>query len=107
MLRIMIVIFTLQKLSSVMEHYSNVVLMLLLLSLCFATIQGFFLKVSLMLVIVIFTNQCLYFYMFLIKKDEEGFILLNFYYLFIQSLMLFLSLLKNVPVLLEKFYFYL
>lgn len=29
-----------------MEHYSNVVLMLLLLSLCFATIQGFFLKVS-------------------------------------------------------------
>lgn len=46
MLRIMIVIFTLQKLSSVMEHYSNVVLMLLLLSLCFATIQGFFLKVS-------------------------------------------------------------
>lgn len=51
-----------------MEHYSSVVLMLLLLSLCFATIQGFFLKVSLMLVIVIFTNQCLYFYMFLIKK---------------------------------------
>lgn len=32
---------------------------------------------------------------------------MNFYYLFIQSLMLFLSLLKNVPVLLEKFYFYL